>query len=58
LHAETITDEEQSELLRLVEQIEEADAERLRRLVELAQLRQVPLDALLDQLGLCRPTYA
>jgi hypothetical protein len=58
LHEETITAEEQQELLGLIEQIEQADAERLRHLAELAQLRQVPLDALMDQLGLRRPTYA
>lgn len=58
LHAETITDEEQQELLKLIEQIEEADAERLRHLAELAPLRQVPLDALMDQFGLRCPTYA
>jgi hypothetical protein len=58
LHAETITDEEQQELLRLIAQIEEADAERLRHLAALAQVRQVPLDLLMDQLGLRRPTYA
>ena len=58
LHVETITGEEQQELLQLIEQIEEADAERLRHLAELAQLRQVPLEALMDQLGLRHPTYA
>ena len=58
LHEETITAEEQSELLGLIEQIEQADAERLRHLAELAELRQVPLDVLMDQLGLRRPTYA
>jgi hypothetical protein len=58
LHAETITDDEQQELLKLVEQIEQSDAERLRHLVELARIRQIPLDTLMDQLGLRRPTYA
>ncbi len=58
LHAETITDEEHQELLGLIEQVKQADAERLRNLVELAQLRQVSLDALMDQLGLRRLAYA
>ena len=58
LHAETITDEEHQELLGLIEQVKQADAERLRNLVELAQLRQLSLDELMDQLGLRRPTYA
>ena len=58
LHAETITDEEHQELLGLIEQVKQADAERLRNLVELAQLRQLSLDELMDQLGLRRATYA
>jgi hypothetical protein len=58
LHEETITAEEQPELLGLIEQIEQGDAERLRHLAELAQLRQIPLDVWMDQLGLRRPTYA
>ena len=58
LHAETITDEEHQELLGLIEQVKQADVERLRNLVELARLRQLSLDELMDQLGLRRPTYA
>ena len=58
LHAETITDEEHQELLGLIEQVKQADAERLRNLVELAQLRQLSLDELMDQLGLRRLAYA
>ena len=57
LHAETITDDEHQELLKLIEQVEQSDAERLRNLVELAQLRQLSLDELMDQLGLRQPTY-
>lgn len=58
LHAETLTDEEHQELLGLIEQVKQSDVERLRNLVELAQLRQLSLDELMDQLGLRRPTYA
>lgn len=58
LHAETITGEEHRELLGLIEQVKQSDVERLRNLVELAQLRQVSLDELMDQLGLRRPIYA
>src|SRR5205085_11257355 len=58
LHDETITHDEHQELLKLIEQIELADAERMRHLIDLAQLRQVSLDTLLDQLGNRRPTYA
>ena len=58
LHTETITNEEQPELLDLIEQVKQADADRLRNLFELAQLRQLSLDELMDQLGLRQPTYA
>jgi hypothetical protein len=58
LHDEMITPDEHQELLKLIEQIELADAERMRHLIDLAQLRQVSLDTLLDQLGIRRPTYA
>lgn len=57
LSAENITDEEHQELLGLIEQVEQADVERLRHLIELAQLRRLDLDELIKQLGL-RPTYA
>ena len=56
LHAklldETLDDEEHNELLSLVEIIEKADADRLRYLLELAQLRSTTLDVLMDQLGI------
>lgn len=58
LHDETITVAEHQELLELINQIELADAERMRYLVELAQLRNTPLDSLMDQLGIRNPTYA
>ncbi len=58
LHAnlldETLSEEEHSELLSLVEIIEKADADRLKYLLELAQLRNTTLDALMDQLGIRR----
>ena len=58
LSAENITGEEHQELLGLIEQVEQFDAERLRHLIELAQLRQLSLDELMDQLGIRRPNYA
>jgi len=58
LHDETITVAEHQELLELINQIELADAERMRYLVELARLRNTPLDSLMDQLGIRNPTYA
>lgn len=55
LHAklldETLSEEEHNELLSLVEIIEKADADRLKHLLELAQLRSTTLDALMDQLA-------
>ena len=54
LHEETITPTEHEELLQLTNQIEQADVERLRALIALAELRQVSLDTLMDQLGLRR----
>ena len=57
LSAENITDAEHQELLGLIEQVKQADVERLHHLIELAQLRQLSLDELMNQLGL-RPTYA
>ena len=51
---ETLSQEEHEELLRLVDSIEQADAERLKHLLELAQLSNTTLDALMDQLGIRR----
>lgn len=51
---ETLTPEENQELAVLIEQIERSDVERLARLIELAQLRGVSLDALMAQLGIRR----
>lgn len=55
---ETITSQEHQEFGDLVDQIEQADAERLQQLVELAQLRNVSLDTLMEQLGIQRSRYA
>ncbi|MBA3711457.1 MAG: STAS/SEC14 domain-containing protein [Pyrinomonadaceae bacterium] len=48
----TLTPEEHQELLRLTDQVETLEAERLGRLIELAKLRQVSLDEMMRQLGL------
>ena len=58
LLGETLTTEEHQEFSTLVDQIEQSDVERLKQLIELAQLRNLPLDALMDQLGIRRPCYA
>lgn len=55
LHEETITPAEHEELLQLTDQIEQADAERLRHLIALAQVRQVPVGTLMDQLDISQP---
>ncbi|MGH9839935.1 MAG: STAS/SEC14 domain-containing protein [Blastocatellia bacterium] len=48
----TITPDELQELIQMTDQIEKSDAERLKCLIELAALRNVPLDDLIKQLGL------
>lgn len=62
LHAkmlnESLTVGEQQELIELSDQIEFADAERLQHLMRLAQLRNLSVDTLMDQLGLRRRVYA
>ena len=58
LHDETITPQEHEELLTLIDRIELADAERMQRLVALAQIRGVSVDTLMEQLGIRRTTYA
>lgn len=49
--AETLAIEEQERLVALSERVEEAHAERMAHLAELAQRRQVPLKTLMRQLG-------
>jgi len=49
LRAETITPAEHQELLALIDQIELADAERMQHFIELAQLRNMSVDQLMDQ---------
>jgi len=58
LHDETITPQGHEELLTLIDRIELADAERMQRLVALAQIRGVSVDTLMEQLGIRRTTYA
>jgi len=48
----TITEGELQELIKLTNQVEMFDAERLNHLIELAHLRNVPLNDLIRQLGL------
>jgi hypothetical protein len=55
LQAETLTSAEHQELLDLTDTVEQFDAERLQNLLALAQLRQVPLPQLLQQLNISAP---
>ena len=48
----TITPDELQELKQMTHQIEKSDAARLKCLIELAALRNIPLDDLIKQLGL------
>lgn len=48
----TIQQDELQELRQITDQIEKSDAERLKWLIELAALRNLPLDDLINQLGL------
>ena len=47
---EGLTDAEQTELEALIDEIELLNAERMAHLVQLAQLRQLPLDQLMSEL--------
>ena len=53
---EKIAPEEYLELLRLVDQVELADANRLAALIELAQLRHLTVDQLMQQLDIQPPS--
>ena len=54
---ETLTDEEHRELLNLTEQIEKQQAQRIEYLVELANLRGISLNALMESLGIQTQVY-
>lgn len=57
LEAEEITPEEQEELIRLSDQIESQNVERLQALIELAQLRNMSVKEMMKQLGISSPDY-
>ena len=50
--AETLTPDEQIELIALSDRLEEANAQRIGYLAELAQIRHTTLDAIMSELGL------
>jgi hypothetical protein len=53
--AETLGPDEHSELLRLTDEVERRQADRVAALAELAQARGVSLPAVMDQLGIRAP---
>jgi hypothetical protein len=53
----TLRADEHAELLQIIEQIEQFDADRVEYLVSLAQLRQVTLGQLMQDLGIQQPEY-
>ena len=55
---ETLTDEEQAELLQCSDRIENANVERVRHIVKLAELQNVPLPTLVEQLKISPAAYA
>lgn len=57
LHDEMISEDERQEFLELVEKIKLSDAERLHSLIELAEIRRMTVDALMEQLGIRQPAY-
>ncbi len=57
LEQQTLTKSEHQELTKLVPIIEAKDVERLKYLVELAQIREITIDELMNQLGIKSPSY-
>jgi hypothetical protein len=55
--SETLTEEEQNELLQLIDQMEAYDVQRVEALSELARLRQISLKALMEELHIRTPAY-
>lgn len=55
--SENLTDAEQTELLKLTDHVENLERQRIEYLVELAQLRQMTLNQLMQQLGIQPPNY-
>jgi len=55
--AETLSNDEHSELLQLTKEIEGIEARRVEYLSQLAQLRQTTLSSLMQNLGIRAPQY-
>ena len=56
--AASLTSEEYAELLRLTDEVEELNAERIKHLAELARLRKTSLSNLMTELGIQTPPNA
>lgn len=54
-HDETITPAEHAELISMIRLVENANVERIEYLIDLASLRGVSLDSLLESLNICPP---
>jgi hypothetical protein len=54
-HDGTITPAEHAELITMIHAVEKANAERIKNLIELARLRGVSLDSLLESLNISAP---
>lgn len=53
--AQLLSPNEQVELVRLMDEIENRDSRRIQSLIQLAQLRGKPLQSLMDELGIQSP---
>jgi hypothetical protein len=51
-HSETLTSQEQARLIEISDQIEQANADRIQYLIELANLRGTSLEAIMQKLGI------
>jgi hypothetical protein len=55
--SETLTEEEQNELVRLIDQMEAFDVQRVEALSDLARLRRISLKALMKELHIRTPAH-
>lgn len=55
--AETLTVAEHQELMQLNQIVEQLNVVRIKNLISLAQLRQIPLPQLMTELGIAEPNY-
>ena len=53
-----LTESEHKELLELVELVEVQHAARMKHMIDLAKMRQVPLEQLMEELGIMPSVYA